>query len=71
MLNIDVPSFIDFYLINELRNIDDIDWIHLCIKIRTQMEENYNGPLWDYNLAFGNAEYCSGWNTVMATDGLF
>tara|TARA_B100001113_G_scaffold347823_1_gene340803 strand:- start:822 stop:1373 length:552 start_codon:yes stop_codon:yes gene_type:complete len=21
------------------------------------------GPLWDYNLAFGNAEYCSGWNT--------
>ena len=27
------------------------------------MEEIDNGPLWDYNLAFGNAEYCSGWNT--------
>ena len=62
---IDVLSFIDFYLINEFsRNIDGY-------RLSTFMYKDKNsnggklimGPLWDYNLAFGNAEYCSGWNT--------
>jgi len=56
---IDVPSFIDFFLINELSNNVD------GYRISTYMHKDKNkklkmGPIWDFNLAFGNADYCSG-----------
>ncbi len=62
---IDVNSFIDLYIINELsRNIDGY-------RLSTYMYKDRNsnggklimGPFWDYNLAFGNAYYCDGWST--------
>ncbi len=59
---IDVPSFIDFFLLNELSN--NVDGYRLS----TFMHKDKNGklkmgPIWDFNLAFGNADYCSGGNS--------
>jgi hypothetical protein len=59
---IDVNSFVDFYIINELsKNIDGY-------RLSTYMHKDKQskggkltmGPFWDFNLAFGNADYCSG-----------
>ena len=59
---IDVPSFIDFFLLNELSNNVD------AYRLSTFMHKDKNGkltmgPIWDFNLAFGNADYCSGGET--------
>ena len=60
---IDVDSFVDFFILNEFsKNID-------AYRISTYMyKENNNGklfmgPIWDFNLSFGNADYCEGWAT--------
>ncbi|MAU26507.1 MAG: hypothetical protein CMH48_09485 [Muricauda sp.] len=59
---IDVASFIDFFLLNELSNNVD------AYRLSTFMHKNKNGklkmgPIWDFNLAFGNANYCNGGDT--------
>jgi hypothetical protein len=63
---IDVPSFIDYFLVNELsRNVDGY-------RISTYLHKNRNslggklkaGPVWDYDIAFGNANYCSANSTT-------
>ena len=63
---IDVPSFIDFFLINEVsKNVDGY-------RISTYLTKNRAseggklaaGPLWDFNLGFGNANYCQGGQTT-------
>ena len=59
---IDVSSFIDFFLLNELSN--NVDGYRLS----TFMHKDKNGklkmgPIWDFNLAFGNADYCGGGDT--------
>lgn len=59
---IDVDSFIDFFLLNELSN--NVDGYRLS----TFMHKDKNaklkmGPIWDFNLAFGNADYCGGGNS--------
>ncbi len=78
---IDRGSFIDFYLLNELaRNVDGY-------RISTFFHKNRDngafspivmGPVWDFDIAFGNANYCmgeqtSGWawmfNQVCPSDG--
>ena len=62
---IDISSFVDFYIINEFAK--NIDGYRLSTFMYKDKSSNGGklimGPLWDYNLAFGNAEYCSGWNT--------
>ncbi|MBL4593885.1 MAG: CotH kinase family protein [Flavobacteriales bacterium] len=59
---IDVPSFIDFFIMNELtKNVDGF-------RLSTYMHKDKDskggkltmGPLWDFNLALGNANYCDG-----------
>jgi len=56
---IDEDSFIDFFLINELgRNVDGY-------RISTYFHKNKNekikaGPVWDFNLGYGNANFCAG-----------
>lgn len=56
---IDTESFIDFFLLNELSsNVDGY-------RISTWLTKDKNGklkmgPIWDFNLAFGNANYCDG-----------
>lgn len=62
---IDVASFIDFMLVNEVsKNVDGY-------RISTFLHKNrvseggkiFAGPLWDFNLGFGNANYCAGGST--------
>ena len=59
---IDVESFIDLYIINELsRNVDGYRLSTYMYKDRDSNGGKLTmGPFWDYNLAFGNANYCSG-----------
>ncbi len=63
---IDIDSFIDFFLLNELSN--NVDGYRLS----TFMHKDKNGklkmgPIWDFNLAFGNADYCNGGETNVWT----
>ena len=59
---IDVDSFIDFFILNEISNNVDgyriSTWMH-----KDKNEKLKMGPIWDFNLAFGNADYCSGGET--------
>ena len=59
---IDVESFIDFMLINEIsRNVDGYRLSTYMYKERDdEGGKLHMGPVWDFNLAFGNANYCSG-----------
>jgi spore coat protein CotH len=59
---IDINSFVDNVLINELsKNVD-------AYRLSTYFHKDADsknpkmvaGPIWDYNLAFGNANYCQG-----------
>lgn len=56
---IDVDSFIDFFLLNELSN--NVDGYRLSTFLFKDKNEKLKmGPIWDFNLAFGNADYCGG-----------
>ncbi|WP_299214699.1 CotH kinase family protein [uncultured Dokdonia sp.] len=56
---IDTESFIDFFLLNELSN--NVDSYRLSTWITKDKNEKLKmGPIWDFNLAFGNANYCGG-----------
>ena len=60
---INLQSFADFFLVNELSmNVD-------AYRLSTYMHKHRNGklrmgPLWDFNLSFGNADYCDGGYTT-------
>jgi len=59
---IDASSFIDFFLLNELSN--NVDGYRLSTFMHKDKNERLKmGPIWDFNLAFGNADYCSGGET--------
>jgi len=63
---INVETFIDHLLLNELsRNVDAYRLSTYMYKTKDDDEDEkpgqlYMGPVWDYNLAFGNANYCDG-----------
>ena len=59
---IDVQSFIDFYLMNEItRNVDGYRISSFLYKERySEGGKIVAGPLWDFNIALGNANYCYG-----------
>lgn len=66
---IDVGSFIDHLLVVELsRDVDAYRLSSFLFKDKDSKGGLLNaGPLWDFNLGFGNADYCdgsetSGWN---------
>ncbi|WP_052331323.1 CotH kinase family protein [Lewinella cohaerens] len=76
---IDVNSFVDYILTTEL--CKNIDSYRISTFLYKKKDSNggklYAGPLWDYNLAWGNVDYCeanltSGWeldfNTVCSGD---
>ena len=60
----DVQSFIDLYLMNELSK--NIDGYRLSTYFYKDKDSNGGkivmGPWWDYNLSFGNADYCECWD---------
>jgi hypothetical protein len=59
---LDVHSFIDFTLINELaKNIDAYRLSTYLHKDRDSQNPRLTaGPVWDFNIAYGNVNYCQG-----------
>jgi hypothetical protein len=59
---IDVSSFIDYFIINELMgNVDGYRLSTYLYKDRDSKGGKLNmGPVWDYNISSGNADYCTG-----------
>lgn len=59
---IDLRSFIDFMIVNEIsKNVDGYRISTFLHKERASEGGKLKaGPLWDFNLAWGNANYCQG-----------
>lgn len=59
---IDVNSFVDYMLMQELtRNVDGYRLSTFMYKKRdSDGGKLHMGPIWDFNLGFGNADYCQG-----------
>ncbi|MBS1947882.1 MAG: CotH kinase family protein [Bacteroidetes bacterium] len=58
----DENSFIDYFIVNEVsRNVDGYRLSTYLYKDRNSINSKiYAGPVWDYDLAFRNANYCDG-----------
>ena len=55
---LDVDSFIDWYLINEFnKNVDSGWYSSIYLVYNPKDKKFYMGPLWDYDLSFGNVDY--------------
>jgi CotH kinase protein len=60
---IDVDSFVRWYLVNEVfRNVDANMWSS-CWMYKPRGGKLFMGPLWDYDLAAGNANYADAFKT--------
>lgn len=59
---VDVTSFIDFTLMNELaKNVDAYRLSTYLYKDRDSRNSRlFAGPVWDFNIAYGNVTYCTG-----------
>ncbi len=59
---IDMESFVDFFILNEIsRNVDGYRLSTFLYKDKDSNDGKLvMGPLWDFNLAFGNADYYNG-----------
>ncbi|MGC3979498.1 MAG: CotH kinase family protein [Paludibacteraceae bacterium] len=62
---VDLTSFVDVYIMNEIsRNVDGYRLSTYFYKNKDSKDKRIAmGPFWDYNIAFGNADYYSGANT--------
>ena len=60
---IDMESLVDHFIINEVtRNIDAYRLSAFMYKDRDDNDPKLKiGPVWDFNLSFGNADYFDGW----------
>lgn len=63
---IDLDTFVDFFIVNELgKNVDGYRLSTYFYKDKDSKDGRLKmGPVWDFNLAFGNANYYDGWNTA-------
>ncbi len=63
---LDVPSFIDYVLLNEIgKNVDAYRLSTFFYKDRDDKDSRLHaGPVWDFNIALGNADYCGGESTA-------
>ncbi len=73
---IDVPSFVNYFILVELsKNTDGFRLSTFLHKDRDSKDRLIHmGPVWDYDLAFGNADYLdafntAGWNYTVPADG--
>jgi hypothetical protein len=62
---IDVDSFVDYFILQEIcKNVDGYRLSAYLYKDRDSKDGKLHaGPIWDFNLAFGNANYYEGWHT--------
>ena len=58
----DMDSFVDWYLINEISRNNDAVFFTSCYMHHAPGGKLYMGPLWDYDLAFGNTYMNSSYN---------
>jgi hypothetical protein len=67
---LDVPAAIDFMLVNEIgKNVDGYIFSTYLYKEKDkqgQLGKLVMGPLWDFNLAYGNVDY---WSNAQVTPG--
>jgi hypothetical protein len=60
---VDLPSFIDYLITNEVSK--NVDGYRLSTFLYKEKDSDggklHMGPVWDYNLGFGNANYCTNW----------
>ncbi|GAB6010023.1 CotH kinase family protein [Dysgonomonas reticulitermitis] len=62
---LDLTSFIDYYLLNELsKNVDGNLRLSTFVYKNRGDAKIYFGPVWDYDIAFGNADYDDGEKTA-------
>ena len=73
---IDMNSFVDYFILVELsKNVDGYRLSTFLHKDRDSKDPRIHmGPVWDYDLAFGNADYYEafsmyGWNYTISADG--
>ena len=52
---IDIDSFVDWYLINEISKNNDAQFYSSCYMTLIPGEKLKMGPLWDFDIAFGNS----------------
>lgn len=59
---IDVGSFVDYWILNEVsRNVDGYRLSTFLYKDKDSKDGKLTiGPPWDYDISFGNADYCNG-----------
>jgi len=59
---LDIESFVDFAIINEItKNVDGYRLSSYLYKDKDSKSDLlYAGPVWDFNIALGNANYCGG-----------
>ena len=53
----DIESFVDWYLINEIGKNNDACFFSSCYMNLKRGEKLKMGPLWDFDIAFGNVNY--------------
>lgn len=53
----DVETFVDWYLINEISKNNDAIFFSSCYMTYEPGEKLCMGPLWDFDIAFGNCNY--------------
>ena len=54
---LDVNSFVDWYLVNEIaKNNDAVFWSSCYMNVSPNGKIKM-GPLWDFDIAFGNINY--------------
>ncbi|MEM9887448.1 MAG: CotH kinase family protein [Bacteroidota bacterium] len=61
---IDAQSFIRFWMVNEIaKNVDGFRLSTYFYKDKNSIDSRLKmGPVWDFNLGFGNADYCTSGN---------
>jgi len=64
---LDVNSFVDWYLINEISKNNDAIFFSSCYMNLTPGGKLKMGPIWDFDIAFGNINY----NENQAPEGYF
>jgi hypothetical protein len=63
---LDTDSFVDFVIVNEVaKNVDGYRLSTYLYKNKDSRNSKiFAGPVWDFNLGFGNADYYNGWLTT-------
>ena len=58
---VDLPSLVDYFIVNELgHNVDAYRFSTYLYKDRDSIDSLLHfGPLWDFNLGYGNVDYCN------------